>query len=390
MYFYDNDTQGFIEDNDIKFIRMSFCDILGNMKNIAIMPSELIRAIEYGIPFYTADIFSGNPSTLMLKPDTHSLSVLPWRPQDGRVVRFFCNLFNTDGTPYECDLRRNLKLTVDKLREMGCFCQISTRCEFYLFKVDIDGNPTNIPFDNGGYLDIAPLDKCENARRDICLSLEEMGLNPISSCHKSGPGQNEIDFASSDPLAAADNMMHYKTVVETIAASHGLYASFMPKPLENEIGSALKIYISITKDGKPLLDGENKEGLAFEAGIKKYIPEFTSFMNSMENSFHRLEDMRSNNLFRVMENIKIPGCEPELEIRSADACCNPYLTMQLLLEAGMEGMKNHLEYNEFDSLELPKTLSDAMKLTARSEFVGKHVPASCTGNFIRKNKINQK
>lgn len=390
MYFYDNDTQGFIEDNDIKFIRMSFCDILGNMKNIAIMPSELTRAIEYGIPFYTADIFSGNPSTLMLKPDTQSLSVLPWRPQDGRVVRFFCNLFNTDGTPYECDLRRNLKLTVDKLRKMGCLCKISTRCEFYLFKVDIDGNPTNIPFDNGGYLDIAPLDKCENARRDICLSLEEMGLNPISSCHKSGPGQNEIDFASSDPLAAADNMMHYKTVVETIAASHGLYASFMPRPLPDEIGSALKIYISITKDGKPLLDCDNKEGLAFEAGIKKYIPEFTSFMNSMENSFHRLEDMRSNDSFRVMENIKIPGCEPELEIRSADACCNPYLTMQLLLEAGMEGMKNHLEYNECDSFELPKTLSDAMELTAKSEFVGKHVPTSCTDNFIRKNKINQK
>lgn len=390
MYFYDDDTQGFIEDNDIKFIRMSFCDILGNMKNIAIMPSELTRAIEYGIPFYTADIFSGNSSTLMLKPDTHSLSVLPWRPQAGRVVRFFCNLFNTDGTPYECDLRRNLKLTVDRLKEMRCRCKISTRCEFYLFKMDIDGNPTNIPFDNGGYLDIAPLDKCENARRDICLSLEEMGLNPISSCHKSGPGQNEIDFASSDPLAAADNMMHYKTVVETIAASHGLYASFMPKPLPNEIGSALKIYISLTKDGKPLLDGENKEGLAFKAGIKKYLPEFMSFMNSMENSFQRLDNMRNNEAFRIMENIKIPGCEPELEIRLADACCNPYLTMQLLLEAGMEGMKNCLEYNECDPVGLPKTLSDAMELTSKSEFVGKHVPKSCTDNFIRKNKTNQK
>lgn len=390
MYFYDDDTQGFIEDNDIKFIRMSFCDILGNMKNIAIMPSELTRAIEYGIPFYTADIFSGNSSTLMLKPDTHSLSVLPWRPQAGRVVRFFCNLFNTDGTPYECDLRRNLKLTVDRLKEMRCRCKISTRCEFYLFKMDIDGNPTNIPFDNGGYLDIAPLDKCENARRDICLSLEEMGLNPISSCHKSGPGQNEIDFASSDPLAAADNMMHYKTVVETIAASHGLYASFMPKPLPNEIGSALKVYISLTKDGKPLLDDENKEGLAFKAGIKKYLPEFMSFMNSMENSFQRLDNMRNNEAFRIMENIKIPGCEPELEIRLADACCNPYLTMQLLLEAGMEGMKNCLEYNECDPVGLPKTLSDAMELTSKSEFVGKHVPKSCTDNFIRKNKTNQK
>lgn len=390
MYFYDDDIQGFIEDNDIKFIRMSFCDILGNMKNIAIMPGELSRAIEYGIPFYTADVLGEKPSTLMLKPDTHSLSVLPWRPQSGRVVRFFCNLFNIDGSPYEGDLRRNLGLTVGRLKKMGCNCSVSTRCEFYLFKTDIDGNPTDIPFDNGGYLDIAPLDKCENARREICLSLEEMGLNPISSCHKSGPGQNEIDFASSDPLTAADNMMHYKTVVETVAAAHGLYASFMPKPLHDEIGSALKIYISITKDGKNLLDGECSEGKAFEAGIKKYLPEFTSFMNSIENSYQRLESMRNDGTLLVMENKNIPGCEPELEIRSADAYCNPYLTLQLLLEAGIEGMKKGLDLCADNEPKLPDTLREAMELTAKSEFVGRHIPVSCTDNFVRKNKTSQK
>lgn len=390
MYFYDDDTQGFIEDNDIKFIRMSFCDILGNMKNIAIMPGELPRAIKHGIPFYSADVLGSRPAMLMLKPDTNSLSVLPWRPQTGRVVRFFCNLFNTDGTPYEGDLRRNLKSTLEKLKSMGCICKVSTRCEFYLFKTDIDGNPTNIPFDNGGYLDIAPLDKCENARRDICLSLEEMGLSPISSCHKSGPGQNEIDFSSSDPLTAADNMMHYKTVVETIAASHGLYASFMPKPLPDEIGSALKIYISLTKNGKSLLDGDSSDGKAFEAGIRKYLPEFTSFMNSIDNSFERLGGMIKDGTLHVVENIKLPGCEPGLEIRSADACCNPYLTLQLLLEAGIEGMEKHIEYNECNEPELPQTLNDAMELTSKSEFVGRYVPKSCTDNFIRKNKMNHK
>lgn len=384
MYFYDDDTTGFIEDNDIKFIRMSFCDIFGNMKNIAIMPGELTRAIDYGIPFYTADVLGKKPDTLMLRPDTHSLSVLPWRPQSGRVVRFLCNLFNTDGTPYEGDLRRNLGKTVEKLEQMGCLCRVSTRCEFYLFKTDIDGNPTKIPFDNGGYLDIAPLDKCENARREICLSLEEMGINPISSCHKSGPGQNEIDFASSDPLTAADNMMHYKVVVKTIAASHGLYASFMPKPLPDEIGSALKIYISLTKDGKSLLNADSKEGKAFAAGIKKYLPEFALFMNSTENSYLRLDSMKKDGTLHVMERIELPGCDPELEIRSADACCNPYLTLQLLLEAGIEGMKNNLDYNENEEPSLPCSLENAVKNTSESKFVSENVPKICIENFLNK------
>lgn len=384
MYFYDDDTTGFIEDNDIKFIRMSFCDIFGNMKNIAIMPGELTRAIDYGIPFYTADVLGKKPDTLMLRPDTHSLSVLPWRPQSGRVVRFLCNLFNTDGTPYEGDLRRNLGKTVEKLEQMGCLCRVSTRCEFYLFKTDIDGNPTKIPFDNGGYLDIAPLDKCENARREICLSLEEMGINPISSCHKSGPGQNEIDFASSDPLTAADNMMHYKVVVKTIAASHGLYASFMPKPLPDEIGSALKIYISLTKDGKSLLNADSKEGKAFAAGIKKYLPEFALFMNSTENSYLRLDSMKKDGTLHVMERIELPGCDPELEIRSADACCNPYLTLQLLLEAGIEGMKNNLDYNENEEPSLPCSLENAVMNTSESKFVSENVPKICIENFLNK------
>lgn len=164
----------------------------------------------------------------------------------------------------------------------------------------------------------------------------------------------------------------------------------MPKPLHDEIGSALKIYISITKDGKPLLDGECSEGKAFEAGIKKYLPEFTSFMNSIENSYQRLESMRNDGTLLVMENKNIPGCEPELEIRSADAYCNPYLTLQLLLEAGIEGMEKGLDRCADNEPKLPDTLREAMELTAKSEFVGRHIPASCTDNFVRKNKTSQK
>lgn len=388
MYFSAADPQSFIEENDIKFIRLSFCDTFGNMKNIAIMPRELDRAIEYGIPVHSADVIEKQPQTLLLRPDAASLSVLPWRPQSGRVVRFFCNLFTPDSTPYEGDFRRNLRQTTQKLQEMGCQCEIGTRCEFYLFKTDMEGNPTQEPFDNGGYLDIAPLDKCEDTRREICLSLEEMGLRPTSSCHKSGPGQNEIDFAAGNPLTAADNMMHYKTVVKTIAARNGLYASFSPKPLLHEIGSALKIYISIAKEGQSIFGSSpetiTEEGKCFMAGILNRISEFTAFMNPVVNSYERFDAEGANRETPVLNLIYTPGCAPSLEVRSADAFCNPYLTFQLLLEAGMEGME-HGEILPEEALllpQLPASLGDAIARTADSTFVNVHVPEAVTENFL--------
>ncbi len=383
MFFSADDSRSFIEENDIKFIRMSFCDTFGRMKNFAIMPRELPRALEHGILFQSGSFLEKSSTELLLKPDEKAVSVLPWRPQSGRVVRFFCNLFNLDGTPYEGDLRRSLRVTSEKLKTMGCTCEIGTRCEFYLFKTDMEGNPTRTPYDNGGYLDIAPMDKCEDARREICLALEEMGLNPTSSCHKSGPGQNEIDFAVSSPLAAADNMMHYKAVVQTIAASHGLYASFMPKPLVNEIGSALKIYISIKKDGKPLFDGVNPEGKSFAAGVLRRIPEFTSFMNPTVNSYERFGERGLTGSTPVLRTTIAPGCAPALEMRSADGFCNPYLTIKLLLEAGMEGMTEGLsQKRELVLSQLPGSLEEAIELTAKGEFSMKYVPALLLENFL--------
>ncbi len=396
MYFSETDTLGFAEDNDIKFIRLSFCDTLGNMKNIAIMPDELDRAVAYGIPVYTADMLEETPTTLMLRPDTASLSVLPWRPQSGRVVRFFCNLFCKDGTSYAGDLRRSLRLTTEKLTELGYSCEMSTRCEFYLFKTDVEGNPTLIPFDHGGYLDIAPLDRCENTRREICLALEEMGLRPTSSCHKSGPGQNEIDFAASNPLQAADNMMHYKTVVKTIAAGNGLFATFSPKPLPDEIGSALKIYIGMAKNGHSIF-GENlqtmtDEGRAFVAGILQRIAEMTSFMNPMVSSYERFTANGQNREAPVVQVIYAPGCTPMLEVRSADAFCNPYLAFRLLLEAGLCGIVQGLSLSENTPTmrlpQLPSSLRDALALTAQSDFIKAHVPAAVCANFLRK-KLRQ-
>ena len=180
MNFSPKEILKFIEENDVKFIRLTFCDIVGNLKNIAIMPNELPHALNYGIPFDASE-FGESHSDLFLVPDISTLSVLPWRPKSGRVVRFFCSLKNSDGSDFAGDMRNNLINYINKLRLGGYSCEMGTRCEFYLFELDEKGNPTKTPHDYGGYLDVAPLDKCENARREICLSLEEMGLSPKSS-----------------------------------------------------------------------------------------------------------------------------------------------------------------------------------------------------------------
>ncbi|HOH88294.1 glutamine synthetase family protein, partial [Ruminococcus sp.] len=290
MSFSPKEILKFVEENDVKFIRLTFCDMFGNLKNVAIMPNELPRAFEYGIPFDASCITEGC-SDLLLVPDISTLSVLPWRPKSGRVVRFFCALKNTDGSDYVGDMRTELTNYINQLRLDGYSCEMGTKCEFYLFELDEHGEPTKIPHDKGGYLDVAPLDKCENARREICLSLEEMGMSPKSSCHKHGPAQNEIEFRESEPITAADNMVHYKTVVKSIAAQNGLFASFMPKPLPDEHGSALSISISLKKGGENIfgddINAMPNEGKCFISGVLSRMREITAFLNSTTNSYKR-------------------------------------------------------------------------------------------------------
>ena len=187
----------FVEENDVKFIRLAFCDVMGTLKNIAIMPSELPRAFETGVSFDASSILGFAPvdkSDLFLFPDAATLSVLPWRPQTGRVVRFFCSVRTADGSPYGADGRHILRRTLRRLADAGYECRVGAECEFYLFERDAEGRPTKRPQDNGGYFDVAPLDRGENVRREICLTLEEMNIRPESSHHEQGPGQNEVDF----------------------------------------------------------------------------------------------------------------------------------------------------------------------------------------------------
>lgn len=382
----------FVEENDVKFIRLTFCDIFGNLKNIAVMPNELEHAFTHGIPFDASE-FGENSSDLFLVPDISTLSVLPWRPKSGRVVRFFCALKNHDGTDFIGDTRTNLINYINELRLNGYSCEMGTRCEFYLFELDEKGNPTNIPHDNGGYLDVAPLDKCENARREICLSLEEMGLKPKSSCHKHGSGQNEIDFHENEPVTAADDMVHYKTVVKSIASQCGLFASFMPKPLPNEHGSALNISISLKKNGEHIFgdtpENISHEGKCFISGILHRIREITAFLNPTTNSYKRFGvgyapqyvDWSSQNCASLIKIPHIAGTPPRIEIRSADAACNPYITFRLILSAGIEGIEygNCSLYDKsiaggIPCQKLPENFEDAVYLAEKSHFVQGNLP----------------
>ncbi len=395
MSFSPKEILKFVEENDVKFIRLTFCDIFGNLKNVAIMPNELPRAFTYGIPFDASGI-SENCSDLLLVPDISTLSVLPWRPKSGRVVRFFCSLKNIDGSDYVGDIRSDLVSCINDLRLDGYSCEMGTKCEFYLFELDEKGTPTKIPHDNGGYLDVAPLDKCENARREICLSLEEMGLSPKSSCHKHGPGQNEIEFRENEPVTAADDMVHYKTVVKSIAAQNGLFASFMPKPLQNEHGSALSISLSLKKNGEYIFSGEpenmSHEGKCFISGVLSRIREITAFLNSTTNSYKRFGmgyapkyvDWSSENRSQLIRIPKAVGVSPRIELRSADAACNPYIAFKLILAAGIEGISSgdcsimdstmKVGHTPADFERLPASLEEAVFIAENSDFVKRSLP----------------
>lgn len=397
----------FINENDVKFIRLSFCDVFGVQKNVSIMPSELMRAFDRGVLFDASaiegfcDISKGD---LFLRPDPATLSSLPWRPSHGAVVRLLCDIVYPDGTPFELDGRRILKQAVSAAEAAGIACNVGAECEFYLFKMDEEGNPTNIPFDNAGYMDIAPEDKGENVRREICLTLETMGLRPERSHHEQGPGQNEIDFKYSDPLSSADNIIAFKTVVKTIAARSGLFATFDPKPIPDKSGSGMHINISpySLKEGGNPFD-------AFMAGIMNRICEITAFLNPVPSSYKRLGACKAPKYVswgaqNRSQLIRLPADTGEyarMELRSPDPLANPYLAYALLIYAGLEGVQNGLPLppavnknvyaaspKALEGLKmLPGTLSEALRLAKDSAFVGKYMPQSLLKAYDQRGRL---
>lgn len=399
MDFSYEELMNFIDEEDVKFIRLAFSDINGKQKNISIMPGELERAFRDGISFDASAVpgFAKEiKSDLFLFPDSSTLSILPWRPTHGRVVRMFCDIKYPDDRPFVEDSRYILKQAVAKAKKMGIRCYFGSEFEFYLFKTDEEGNSTGVPFDRAGYMDIAPEDKGENIRREICFMLVDMGIKPESSHHEEGQGQNEIDFRYSDALSAADNAVTFKTVVRTVAMRNGLYADFSPKPMADDSGNGMHINISIKSD-----DGKDYTE-QFMAGIMTHIGEMTVFLNPVEESYHRLGEKKAPKYITwSKENrsqlIRIPAAKGEfkrIELRSPDPEANPYIAYTLLIHAGLDGIKRNLTLPEAmdidlfnaseevlkDLTSLPQSLEEAWEKAVTSEFIREILPSNYLQN----------
>ena len=345
------DVLEFVEENDVKFIRLSFCDLFGNQKNISIQPHELKNAFENGIQF-DSFLVSGYDDTtyqdLYLLPDPKTMNILPWRPMQGKVMRLFCNIVNSEGEPFPYDARYFLQQTLRECHKMGFVVRIGLKSEFYLFKTDENGNPTDEPLDNGGYMDIAPLDRGENVRRDICLTLDDMGIRPDSSHHEAGPGQNEIDFMASDAMSQADHYITYRQVVGAIASRNGVYASFDPKPIADKSGNGLHMAISLYKDGINLEDTNPDMTAAFMAGVFNRMRDITIFLNPQEESYMRFGKNEApkyitwstQNRSRLLRVPVVHGRNTCFILRSPDSGINPYLAFAFVIQAGLEGIRN--------------------------------------------------
>ena len=393
MQYSVEEIKQYAAEEDVKFIRMAFCDAAGRQKNIAIMPEELDRAFQYGIAIDGSAIpgFGGEVhSDLLLRPDPSTLCVLPWRPEHGRVVRMFCAVTQPDGTVIGADARSLLKKTVEDAKKAGLTFAFGTEMEFYLFRLDEDGEPTKIPYDRAGYMDIAPADKGENVRREVCLTLERMGIRPESSHHEEGPGQNEIDFRYADPVTAADNAVTFRAAVDTVAARNGLYADFGPKPLTDKAGNGMHINFSAASEDKRDVMPQ------VLAGVLAHVEAMTAFLNPTEESYRRFGEMKAPRYITWSpENrsqlIRIPAAKGEyrrIELRSPDPTANPYLAYALLIRAGLDGIQkgmlppqpvNENLYTAPRSLtaaleQLPSSLTEAKQIARSSPFVTAILP----------------
>ncbi len=350
-----------IEEEDVEFIRLQFTDIFGTLKNVAVTTSQLERVLNNEIMFDGASIegFARvEQSDMFLRPDLDTFAIFPWRPQQGKVARFLCDIYRPDGTPFAGDPRHVLKRTVQEAAEMGYQMDVGPECEFFLFHTDDEGNPTTITHEKAGYFDVGPLDLGENARRDMILTLEDMGFVVEASHHEDAPAQHEIDFHYDEALKTADDIMTFKLAVKTIAKRHGLYASFMPKPKTGVNGSGMHINMSLARDGVNVFyDGQDcnhlsKEGYWFIGGIMKHIAAITAITNPLVNSYKRLVPGYEAPVYIAwsMRNrsplIRIPaqtGTTQRIELRSPDSATNPYLAIAVCLAAGLDGIRNQIE-----------------------------------------------
>ena len=402
MRYSKEEVMQFVEEEDVKFIRLAFCDVFGKQKNISIMPKELSRAFKYGIAFDGSAITGFGDEThsdLLIHPDPETLAFLPWRPEHGKVVRMYSTITYPDGRPFECDSRTLLKNAINEAEKEGLTFYFGAEQEFYLFNLDENGNPTKEPYDHAGYMDIAPDERGENIRREVCLTLEQMGIRPESSHHEEGPGQNEIDFRYSDAMTAADNAMTFQTVVKTVAGRNGIVADFGAKPLKGKPGNGFHINISV----KPNDNEENMKNLL--AGILDKAVEMTAFLNPTESSYDRFgENKAPGYVSWSKENrsqlVRIPAAVGEykrIELRSPDPTANPYIAFALIIYAGLHGIKNKPELPEESNInlykadeetlkkyeKLPTSLEAAKKIASESDFIRNHIPSEILNIYLK-------
>ena len=401
-YIKDNILQ-IVEKQDIRFIRLQFTDIFGSCKNVAITKSQLEKAINNHCMFDGSSIEGFvriEESDMYLYPDLNTFMIYPWKPHLGKVARIICDVYAPNKKPFDGDPRYILKRAINHAKEMGFTFNIGPECEFFLFQKDDNGKATTNTIDSGSYFELGPVDRGEEARRDICITLEEMGFEIEASHHECAPGQHEIDFKYSEALEAADNIMTFKLAVKSIADRHNLHATFMPKPIYGKAGSGMHINMSLSKDGKnAFYDPYDENGLSkiaynFIAGIINHAKGMTALTNPIVNSYKRLVPGFEAPIYIAWSTrnrsplIRIPSARDEgtrIELRNPDPSANPYLVLAICLEAGLDGIINNLmpsspvniniykinqqQINEIGIERIPSNLSNAIREMKKNELV---------------------
>jgi len=408
-------------ENDVRFIRLWFTDILGFLKSFAITIGELEEALEDGMGFDGSSIEGYariDESDMIAMPDPNTFAILPWRPREHNAVgRMFCDVLRPGGEPYDRDPRFILKKNLARASELGYTYYVGPELEYFYFR---DSESTEV-LDRGGYFDLTPLDVASDLRRDTVLALEELGIGVEYSHHEVGPSQHEIDMRYTDALTMADNAMTFRLVVKEVALHNGVYATFMPKPLMGENGSGMHTHMSLFQgDRNAFFDPDDKNQLSttarkFIAGLLRHAPEITLVCNQWVNSYKRLVPGYEAPVYLTWavrnrsDLIRVPEYKPgkekatRIEFRSPDPACNPYLAFAAMLAAGLEGIEK--DYDLADSVErnvyemsmeereklgieqLPEDLWEAIGLAERSELLRRTLGDAVFESLIENKKI---
>ncbi len=404
----------------VKFIRLQFTDIFGQLKNVTITVEQLDKALAGELMFDGSSIEGFvriEESDMYLRPDPSTFAVFPWKPKDGAVARLICDIYNPDGTPFSGDPRHVLRRAVAEAKEMGYDMNVGPEAEFFLFYLDEKGRPTTETHDQAGYFDLTPIDLGEDVRRDMVLTLEQMGYEIEASHHEVAPGQHEIDFKYSDALDVADKVVTFKFVIRTIAQQHNMHASFMPKPIFGISGNGMHLNQSLMKNGKNAFYDPSapmqlsQDAMFYIGGILKHINAITAVTNPVVNSYKRLVAGYEAPVYVAWSSqnrsplVRIPakrGMSTRIELRSPDPTCNPYLALAVCLKAGLDGIKNKIappppcdrniyamsreERNQAGVANLPPNLIHAIRELEKDEIIksalGEHI---CQRFILAKN-----